>query len=119
MFLFLWTGIFAVAALYLFGLIRLEEEGTDRISSERMVAGLFFAMMSMYSLYGALGNKLDPIMTAIAPNYSNASGGDGHGVSQAGTKKKAHTIITDDFQAAVELAKAEKKRVLINFTGVT
>ncbi|MBK7878712.1 MAG: hypothetical protein IPJ77_23895 [Planctomycetes bacterium] len=119
MFLFLWTGIFAVAGLYLFGVIRLEEEGTDRISSGRMVAGLFFSLLSMYSLYGALGNKLDPIMTAIAPNYSNAVGGDGHGVSQGPTKKKGHTIVTDDFQAAVEIAKAEKKRVLINFTGVT
>ncbi len=119
MFLFLWTGIFAVAALYLFGLIRLEEEGTDRISSGRMVAGLFFALLSMYSLYGALGNKLDPIMTAIAPNYSNASGGEGHGVSQATTKKKGHTIVKDDFEAACALARQEKKLVMVNFTGFT
>jgi thiol:disulfide interchange protein len=118
MFLFLWTAIFAVAAIYLFGLIRLEEENVERISPGRMVAGIFFAMLSMYSMYGAFGNKLDPIMTAIAPNYSNAGGGGGHGVSSA-TKRKGHTIVTDDYAAAVALAKSEKKLVLLNFTGVT
>ncbi|MBI5364251.1 MAG: hypothetical protein HZA53_13815 [Planctomycetes bacterium] len=115
MFLWMWTAIFAVAALYLFGMIRLEEESTDRISSGRLIAGLFFVLLSVYSLHGALGNKLDPLMTAIAPNYSSALMTEGG----ATTAKKGHTIVKDDFAAACALAKAEKKLVMINFTGFT
>ena len=117
MFLWMWVAIFAVAAIYLFGMIRLEEESVDRISAGRMIAGIFFVLLSVYSLHGALGNKLDPLMTAIAPNYSSAPEG-GPGMSSA-TKKKGHTIVKDDFAAACALAKAEKKLVLINFTGFT
>lgn len=117
MFLLLWLAIFATAALYLFGVIKLKDEATAEISPGRMVAGLFFALLSAYSLYGALGNKLDPIMTAIAPNYSNAEGAV---IGHAGGKRgSAHVIVADDFEAAVARARDEKKRVLINFTGVT
>lgn len=116
MFLLLWVGIFAVSAFYLFGFIKLEEESHDRVSSGRMVAGLFFALLAMYSLYGALGNKLDPIMTAIAPNYSNAETGPSSAHAES---KRGHTIVKDDFAAAIELAKRDKKRVLVNFTGFT
>jgi len=115
MFLYLWVAIFLVTALYLFGLIRLADEHSGPISPGRMVAGLFFTLLTAYSFYGALGNKLDPLMTAIAPPYSNNLGGGG----KAQAKVDRHTIIKDDFEAAVERAKQEGKRVLINFTGFT
>ncbi|HEV8112036.1 MAG TPA: cytochrome c biogenesis protein CcdA [Planctomycetota bacterium] len=117
LFLFLWMAIFAVAAIYLFGLIRLVGESIQEISPGRMVAGLFFALFAFYCAYGALGNRMDPLMTAIIPNYSGQiGGGSGHGgkVSAA-----AHTIIKDDYEGALAQAKQEGKLLLVNFTGFT
>ena len=116
LFLVLWMGIFLVAAVYLFGLIRLKDERSTEISPGRMVAGLLFALFGLYCGYGSLGNSMDPIMTAIIPNYSGriaaAEGG-------GGSAATAHTIIKDDYEGALERARAEGKLLLVNFTGFT
>jgi thiol:disulfide interchange protein len=116
LFLVLWMGIFLVAAIYLFGLIRLKDESTTEISPGRMVAGLLFALFGLYCGYGSLGNSMDPIMTAIIPNYSGrlASATGGPGAPEA-----AHTIIKDDYEGALERARSEGKLLLVNFTGFT
>lgn len=117
LFLFLWMAIFAVAALYLFAVIRLAGESVHEISPGRMVAGLAFALFAFYCAYGAIGNRMDPIMTAIIPNYSGQIGGG----SGSGSKVSAalHTIIKDDYEGALERAKQEGKLLLVNFTGFT
>jgi hypothetical protein len=56
-----------------------------------------------YSAYGLTGNQLDKIMTAIIPPVGSA----------------AHTIVKDDYQAALVRAADEGKLVLVNFTGFT
>jgi len=116
LFLVLWMGIFLVAAIYLFGLIRLKDESTTEISPGRMVAGLLFALFGLYCGYGSLGNSMDPIMTAIIPNYSGRIASAGEGGKTSAT---AHTIIKDDYEGALERARAENKLLLANFTGFT
>jgi thiol:disulfide interchange protein len=116
LFLVLWLGIFLVAAIYLFGLIRLKGESTTEISPGRMLAGLFFALFAFYCGYGALGNSMDPIMTAIIPNYSGRIASAGVGGGKSAT---AHTIIKDDYEGARERAGVEGKLLLVNFTGFT
>lgn len=118
MFLLLWVAIFGVAALYLFGIIKLADEHQDRIGPGRFVAGLCFAALTVYSLNGALGNKLDAFMTAIAPPYSNSQAA-ALGAGASANHASGHTIVREDFKAACDLALKEHKRVLINFTGVT
>ena len=58
---------------------------------------------------------MDPIMTAIAPNYSNRT------TSSSGKTSAAdrHAIVTDDYARALALARDEKKLLLVNFTGIT
>ena len=120
LFLFLWTAIFFIAMAYLFGWLRLKDEyGTEEsasVSPKRMVGGFASGLFAMYCLYGALGHSVDPVMTAIIPNYSTKTGG-----SSAGGKAETtgHVIIKDDFDAAVARAKNEGKLVLLNFTGFT
>ena len=115
LFLFLWMGIFLVAALYLFGLIRLQGESAHEISPVRMLAGLFFALFALYCAYGGIGNDMDPIMTAIIPPYSSRS-------SVAGGKPASadnHIIVKDDYEGALALAREKGKLLLVNFTGIT
>ncbi len=116
LFLSLWVAIFVATALYLFGMIRLKDEGTTEISPARMLAGLFFLVLSLYCGYGALGNRLDSIMTAIVPPYSNSIS-----ALQGGKSRSQETwpIVIDDYDVALAQAKAEDKLLLVNFTGHT
>ncbi len=116
LFLSLWVAIFVTTALYLFGMIRLKDEGTTEISPGRMMAGLFFLVLSLYCGYGALGNKLDSIMTAIVPPYSNSIS-----ALRGGKPRIQETwpIVIDDYEVALAQAKAEDKLLLVNFTGHT
>jgi len=118
LFLFLWTGIFLVAMAYLFGWVRMKDEyGSEdeaTVSPKRMVGGFATGLFAMYCLYGGLGHSVDPVMTAIIPNYSSKIGGGEGPAEQIG-----HAIIKDDFEAAVARAKQEGKLVLVNFTGFT
>lgn len=114
LFLVLWFGIFVVAALYLFGMIRYKGESGD-IGGGRLVSGMLSFLFALYCLLGAMGGNLDFVMTALAPPYSSLE------VSRAGgaTKVKDHEIVIDDLDAAKALAMDQGKLVLVNFTGHT
>ncbi len=122
LFLFLWMGVFLAAAAYLFGWMRLKDEfGQEEaatISPKRMVGGIATFLFSIYCLFGALGGSLDPVMTALAPNYSTTAG-----VGAAGGKTAAadagHVIVKDDYDGALARAAREGKLLLVNFTGFT
>jgi thiol:disulfide interchange protein DsbD len=123
LFLWLWAGIFLVAAAYLFAWIRLKDEygGEDSstISPKRLVWGSATFLFGVYCMYGALGGGMDRVMTALIPPYTNSIRSQGASTASAETNARGHVIVEDDFEAAVARAKAEKKLVLINFTGVT
>ncbi|MBL8858747.1 MAG: hypothetical protein JNL28_09595 [Planctomycetes bacterium] len=120
LFLFLWFGIFAIAALFLFAMFRMKDEYGQEdqasITPKRMVGATATALFAVYCLYGGLGHSLDPVMTALVPNYSTRIGGGGEG---AVAKVTGHTIIKDDFEGALARAKSEDKLLLVNFTGFT
>jgi hypothetical protein len=81
-----------------------------------MAAGMFVTLLATYFLFGALGNKLDAVMTGFIPGYSNSlvSKADGKG----GKKRLGdHVIVYDDMARAIEVAKADDKLLLYNFTG--
>jgi len=124
LFLWLWAAIFVLAAAYLFAWIRLKDEyGAEEgatISPKRLVWGSSTLLFAVYCIYGATGGGMDQVMNALIPPYSNIARIEGsQAAGAADTKAKTHVIVEDDFEAAVARAKAEKKLVLINFTGVT
>ena len=114
-FLMLWFGILLAAALYLFGMIRYHGD-TGEVGGGRLVAGMSFLCFSLYCLFGALGNQLDIVMTALAPPYSAArvAGFESGGAAVA---KREHEIVMDDYEAALARAREQHKLVLLNFTG--
>ncbi len=122
LFLWLWAGIFFAAAAYLFAWIRTKDaygaEDAATISPKRMVWGVGTFLFAVYCMYGALGHSVDPIMTALAPNYSTAIAGAGS-TDGAATTAKGHVIIKDDYDAALARAANEGKLLLVNFTGFT
>jgi len=125
-----WAGIFVTCALYLWGVIRLHEDSEPvmlepgmpvklhaSVGSGRMVAGVAFMLFALYNLHGALGNKLDWVMTVMAPPYSTRIGGGGDG--HESTANTPHEIVFDDLDAACASAERQGKLVLVNFTGFT
>jgi thiol:disulfide interchange protein DsbD len=112
LFLALWMGIAGVAALYLLGTIPLKQPVAG-ISPGRMVTGLGFVLFALYCWIGAGGSAMDPVMTAIIPNYSSRLGTGG---AAAGPR---HALVVDDVELARTRARAEGKLLLLNFTGYT
>ncbi|MCA8968659.1 MAG: hypothetical protein KDC95_02705 [Planctomycetes bacterium] len=118
-FLFLWAGIFVIAAIFLLGMIRFKGESGE-IGPGRLLGGLIVALLAMYFATGAFGNRLDWVMESIAPPYSKRmawAGSDQEGGS--GESKLAWTIVKDDFDGAKALAVEDDKLVFLNITGVT
>ena len=113
LFLLLWVGIFGTAAIYLFGMIRLEGSRPE-ISPVRMVIGLVCVLFALYCANGAAGSVMDPVMTAIIPNYSTRPL-----VGAGGEAQRKHAIVVDDYDAARKRAREEGKLLLVNFTGYT
>jgi thiol:disulfide interchange protein DsbD len=116
LFLFLWTAIFGMWAMYLFGILRKAGTPNEGVGAGRMASGMLVTLLATYFLFGALGNKLDAVMTGFIPGYSNSL------VSSAGGRAARghagdHTLILDDQKHAIEVAKAEDKLLLYNFTG--
>jgi len=113
LFLMIWAAVFGMWALYLFGVIRKAGTPSMGVSGGRMAGGMIVTLLATYFLFGAMGNRMDKIMTGFVPAYSNRIVMKGEG----GAKVETHVVVKDNPAGAVELAKAEGKLVLYNFTG--
>ena len=110
LFLALWAVIFLAAALYLFGIFR----KADKPGLTRLTSGGLILVFSFYCLWGMSGKDLDFAMTAIAPPYSG-----GRFFPEWYARDYEWQIVVDDYDAAIEIARAEDKLLLVNFTGHT
>jgi cytochrome c biogenesis protein CcdA len=121
LFLLLWTAIFGLWAMYLFGILRKAGTPNEGVSGGRMAGGMAVTLLATYFLFGALGYRLDFYMTNFVPGYSAESVLARHDGKAGGEKGHAvagkHRIVLDDDVRAVELAKVEDKLLLYNFTG--
>jgi thiol:disulfide interchange protein DsbD len=111
LFLLAWAVIFVGAAAYL---LFFAGGKRAKLSGGRAIAGAALLLLALYSLYGMSGKEMDRIMTAIIPNYSG-----GRLMPQWWVTGARHKIVVDDYDAAVQVARAEKKLLLVNFTGHT
>ncbi len=118
LFLLIWTAIFAMAGLFLLGMFKLKDAETA-IGPGRMTGALATLMFAAYCAFGALGFRMDQVMTAIVPPYS-APLVEGiasqRGSGEANTT--GHTIVRDDYSAALAMARKQDKLLLVNFTGL-
>ncbi|MCY2955677.1 MAG: protein-disulfide reductase DsbD family protein [Planctomycetota bacterium] len=118
LFLLLWTALFVLWAMFLFGILRKAGSANEGVGAGRMASGMLVSLLATYFLFGALGYRLDFVMTNFVPAYSatpvveRAMGRGGNAGQQT-----AHLLVKDDADAAVALAKREGKLLLYNFTG--
>ncbi len=101
-FLAAWIVLFAMAGLYLLGFVRLEGIGKDdSLSLGRLLTGMAFVIFALTLTPGMSGGKLGEL-DAYVPVAEDAD---------------RALWLKDDLAGALAKAKAEGKRVLVNFTG--
>lgn len=109
-FLSLWVLLFGLAALYLFGAIRLgNESGELKIGIPRLVVGLATTALAAMCINGLRGAELGELGAFLPPEPYPGQHGTGPGSIAWET----------NYQSAIEKAKREGKPLFINFTGVT
>jgi thiol:disulfide interchange protein DsbD len=109
-FLAAWIVLFAMPGLYLLGLVRMEGiKSEEPVGLGRLLIGMAFTIFSITLIPGMLGGKLGEL-DAYVPVASETVG--------FGGSAGAETVwLKNDLPGALAKAKAEGKRVLVDFTG--
>ena len=112
-FLAAWFVLFAMAGLYLLGLLRLEGiESDDRLSIGLLItasAFLIFAFSLLPGMFGAPLGELDAYVPASGPaNVLN---------NQASAGSGGPAWMKNQYKQALDRARTENKLVLVTFTG--
>ncbi|MEX0720413.1 MAG: cytochrome c biogenesis protein CcdA [Balneolaceae bacterium] len=116
-----WIAIFLLTGLYLLGTFSLKhEQKPESISSSRMLLSIPFLLFSFYLIPGLLGSSLG-IWDAFLPpkQATDVSVVASIGLTGGGAAISNDEGWSDDFEASMEVARAENKPVFIDFTGYT
>jgi thiol:disulfide interchange protein DsbD len=110
-FLALWVVLALLTGLYLLGFVRLEGISADaELGVPRLLLGIVIIAAGLSLVPGMFGARLGDIEAYIPPATSNIFGGGGAPAEQL-------AWLENDLDGAFAKAKAENKRVLVDFTG--
>jgi len=110
-FLALWVALFATAAAYLLGFLRLHDGQRDEaMGIGRLLSGVLLLAFALTLIPGMFGSSLGELDAFVPPGAErNSVIALGAGTGQA--------WIQNEYRAALELARSEHKLVLVDFTG--
>jgi thiol:disulfide interchange protein DsbD len=110
-----WIAVGVVLAFYLLGKFQLSHDSKpERIGAFRLTSAVVSLAVSFYLLTGLFGAKLGELESFLPPDLNNTTSS-----RLLGGGKDEPAWITNDYDAALAKAKAENKRVFIDFTGYT
>lgn len=110
----IWIAIGIILSVYLLGKFQLSHDSKpERIGAFRLVSAILSLAISFYLITGLFGAKLGELEAFLPPDFANTNSG----VFGGGSEKLAW--IKDDYEGALAKAKAENKRVFLDFTGYT
>ena len=108
-----WVALAIVTAIYLLGKIQLPyDTKLERLGVVRMLSATFFLGLAFYLLTGLFGGKLGELDAFLPPDTVSAAS-----TMTAGSVIPIRWI--ESYDAGLAKAKAEKKPMFLNFTGVT
>src|SRR6266511_3111655 len=113
-----WIAIALVAAIYLLGKIQLPHDSpVERLGVPRMLFATSFFGVAFYLLTGLFGAPLGELDAWLPPEETN---GRLMVVWRPGAAGKvAENVWIENYEMALQKARAENKPVFLNFTGVT
>jgi thiol:disulfide interchange protein DsbD len=106
-FLAIWTAVMAITAAWLFGWLKLPNEGEQKIGWRRRVVGLASTVCMLWFLGGVSGKSLGELNGFLPPDPYPG---------RKSTKEFAIDWV-HDYDQALTSAKAQNKPIFINFTG--
>jgi thiol:disulfide interchange protein len=110
----IWIAIGIILAIYLLGKFQLPHDSKpERIGAIRVMSAILSLSISFYLLTGLFGAKLGELESFLPPDLENASS------KVFGKKGEELVWISNDYEAALAKAKAENKKVFVDFTGYT
>ena len=108
-----WIAVAIVLAIYLLGKFQLSHDSKpERLGAFRMISAVISLAVGFYLLTGLFGAKLGEVESFLPPDLNNSSRSFGRGEDEL-------KWIMNDYDAALIKAKAENKRVFVDFTGYT
>lgn len=111
----IWIAIGMILSLYLLGKFQLSHDSKpERIGAFRLVSAILSLAISVWLITGLFGAKLGELEAFLPPDLDGTSS-----FRVFGGGKDELKWIKNDYPAALAQAKAEGKRVFIDFTGYT
>jgi thiol:disulfide interchange protein len=111
----IWIAIGIILSLYLLGKFQLSHDSKpERIGAFRLVSAILSLAISFWLITGLFGAKLGELEAFLPPDLDGTSSFRVIGAGQDELK-----WIKNDYAAALAQAKAENKRVFVDFTGYT
>ncbi|HFB98623.1 MAG TPA: DUF255 domain-containing protein, partial [Bryobacterales bacterium] len=111
-FLAVWIVLFALAGLYLLGLVRLEGDGgSETLGVARLLIAAAFLVFAVSLIPGMFGARLGELDAYVPPPS------EGFGMAAGGAARRELSWMKNDYEGALERARAENKLVFISFTG--
>ncbi len=111
-FLALWIVLFSMAGLYLLGLLKIDDDGSESVGLGRLASGGALLALAVSLIPGMFGGRLGEIDAYVPSAESSALqlAASGGGSVKGGWLK-------DDYDGALAQAEQESKNVLLFFTG--
>tara|TARA_B100000029_G_scaffold55222_1_gene50094 strand:- start:64 stop:819 length:756 start_codon:yes stop_codon:yes gene_type:complete len=121
--LFVWVILCFIAVLYLSGMVSIHNVRVKLPNLSGYISVLIFGIFGIYLVRGLFGIPLNPwVDTYLPPNIQTLSGNNLSIFERQENSRKieAHSLPwQNDLVFALKQAKAENKRVFIDFTGYT
>lgn len=109
-----WIAIGIVLSIYLLGKFQLAHDSKpERLGAFRMISAVVSLAVSFYLLTGLFGAKLGELESFLPPDLEQSS------ARRLGGNGEELKWMKDDYEGALTRAKAENKRVFVDFTGYT
>lgn len=109
----IWIAIGLILTVYLLGKFQLfNDSRSERIGAGRVVAAIVTLAVSFYLVTGLFGAKLGELEAFLPPDLSTKATG-------TGSVGDGLEWILNDYEGALAKAKAENKRLFVDFTGYT
>ena len=111
----IWIAIGIILSIYLLGKFQLfHDSKPEKIGALRLISAILSLAISFYLLTGLFGAKLGELESFLPPDLENSSS-----KVFGRTAKDELSWVENDLDKALSKAKAENKRVFVDFTGYT